>query len=54
VNELRAAAQELGISITTPERAKKQVGVRSVKLGLGNWDWELSETEPSEDEVAAA
>jgi hypothetical protein len=54
VNELRAAAQELGISITMLERAKKQVGVRSVKLGLGNWAWELSETEPSEDEVAAA
>jgi hypothetical protein len=54
VSELRAAAAELGISITTLDRAKKQLGVRSVKLGLSNWAWELSETEESEDEVAAA
>lgn len=54
VSELRAAAVELGISITTLDRAKKQLGAQSVKLGLGNWAWELSETEESEDEVAAA
>ena len=54
VSELRAAAVELGISITTLDRAKKQLGAQSVKLGLGNWAWELSETEESEAEVAAA
>jgi hypothetical protein len=54
VSELRAAALELGISITTLDRAKKQLGAQSVKLGLGNWAWELSETEGSEAEVAAA
>jgi hypothetical protein len=53
VSELRAAALELGISITTLDRAKKQLGVQSVKLGLGNWSWELSETDSSEDDVAA-
>jgi AAA domain len=54
VNELRAAAQKLGISITTLERAKKQVCARSVKLDFDRWGWKLSETEPSEDEVATA
>jgi hypothetical protein len=54
VSELRATAKELGISITTLERAKKQLGVRSVKLGLGNWAWELSEAELSGEQVAAA
>ncbi len=54
VSELRAAALGLGISITTLERAKKQLGARSVKLDLDRWGWELSETERSEDEVAAA
>jgi RecA-family ATPase len=54
VSELRTAAAELGISITTLDRAKKQLGAQSVKLGLGNWAWELSETEASEAEVAAA
>ena len=54
VTELRAAAMELRISITTLERAKKRVGARSVKLDLDRWGWDLSETEPSEDEVAAA
>ncbi len=54
VSELRAAAMELGISITTLDRAKKQLGAQSVKLGLGNWAWELSESEESEAEVAAA
>jgi hypothetical protein len=54
VSELRAAAVELGISITTLDRAKKQLGARSVKLGFGNWAWELSETDGSDAEVAAA
>jgi hypothetical protein len=54
VSDLRAAAHELGISITTLDRAKKQVGARSVKLGLGNWAWELSEAEPTQEQVAAA
>ena len=54
VSELRAAALEFGISITTLDRAKKQVGARSVKLDLDRWGWELSDTGPSEDEAAAA
>jgi hypothetical protein len=48
VSELRAAAHELGISITTLDRAKKQVGARSVKLDLNRWGWELSGTDRSE------
>lgn len=54
VSELRAAALELGISITTLDRAKKKLGVRSVKLDLDRWGWDLSEAEASEDEAAAA
>ncbi len=54
VSELRAAALELGISITTLERAKKRLGVRSVKLDLDRWAWALSEAEATEDEAAAA
>ena len=54
VNELRAAAQELGISITTLERAKKRLGGRSVKLDLDRWAWALPEADVSEDEAAAA
>jgi hypothetical protein len=54
VGELRAAALELGISITTLERAKKLLGVRSVKLDLDRWAWGLSEADLSEDEAAAA
>jgi AAA domain len=54
VSELRTAAHELGISITTLERAKKQVGARSDKLDLNRWVWYLPRTEASEDEAAAA
>jgi AAA domain len=54
VSELRAAALELGISITTLERAKKRLGVCSVKLDLDRWAWALSDAEASEDEAAAA
>jgi hypothetical protein len=54
VNELRAAAQGLGISITTLERAKKQLGIRSFKLDLGRWAWELQDADSSEGEVATA
>jgi hypothetical protein len=54
VNELRAAAQGLGLSITTLERAKKQLGIRSFKLDLGRWAWELESSDSSESEVAAA
>ena len=54
VTELRDAAVELGISITTLDRAKKKLGVRSVKLDLDRWAWELTESEPPADEVAAA
>jgi hypothetical protein len=54
VSELREAARELGISITTLERAKKKLGVRSVKLDLDRWGWVLSEDEATDDEVAAA
>jgi hypothetical protein len=54
VSELRAAAKELGISLTTLDRAKKQLGARSIKLDFDRWGWELSETEPAEDETAAA
>jgi hypothetical protein len=54
VTELRQAARELAISITTLERAKKQLGARSVKLDLDRWAWALSETEAPDDEAAAA
>ena len=54
VSELRAAAWELGISITTLDRAKKKLGVRSVKLDLDRWVWELPPSDQSADEVAAA
>jgi hypothetical protein len=54
VSELREAAVELGISITTLERAKKKLGVRSVKLDLDCWGWVLPEDEATADEVAAA
>jgi len=37
VSELRAAAGELGISITTLNRAKKQIGAGSIKLDLDRW-----------------
>jgi hypothetical protein len=45
---------ELGISITTLDRAKKKLGVRSVKLDLDRWGWELAEDEATADEAAAA
>jgi hypothetical protein len=32
----------------------KKLGVRSVKLDLDRWGWDLSESDPSADEVAAA
>jgi putative DNA primase/helicase len=54
VTELRAAALELGISITTLDRAKKKLGVQSVKLDLDRWGWVLSEDDATSDEVAAA
>jgi putative DNA primase/helicase len=54
VSELRASAMELGISITTLDRAKKRLGVRSIKLDLDRWGWDLSEIDQSADEVAAA
>jgi hypothetical protein len=54
VSELRAAAKEQGISITTLERAKKQVGAESVKLNLHEWAWQLPPGEQEEDEPAAA
>jgi hypothetical protein len=54
VAELRDAAMELGISITTLDRAKKKLGVRSVKLDLDRWGWVLTEDEATVDEVAAA
>jgi hypothetical protein len=54
VSELRAAALELGISITTLDRAKKRLGIWSVKLDLERWAWVLPEAEASEDEAAAA
>jgi hypothetical protein len=54
VSELRAAASELGISITTLDRAKKKLGVHSVKLDLDRWGWELAEDEATADEAAAA
>jgi RecA-family ATPase len=54
VSELRAAALELGISITTLDRAKKKLGARSVKLDLDRWGWVLFEDEATADEVAAA
>jgi hypothetical protein len=54
VSELREAAMELGISITTLDRAKKKLDVRSVKLDLDRWGWVLAEDETTVDEVAAA
>jgi RecA-family ATPase len=54
VGELRAAARELGISISTLERAKKKVGAQSVKLDFNRWGWRFADTEPSKDEAAAA
>jgi AAA domain len=54
VTELRQAALELGISITTLDRAKKKLGARSVKLDLDRWGWVLSGDETAADEVAAA
>lgn len=54
VSELRVAAKELAISVTTLDRAKKQLGARSIKLDLDRWGWELSSAEPSEDEAPAA
>jgi hypothetical protein len=53
VQELRVAARELGISVTTLERAKKQLGAKSVKLDLNQWGWELPLVGDAEDEVAA-
>lgn len=54
VSELRARAAELGISITTLDRAKKKLGVQSVELDLDRWGWTLSEDEATAAEVAAA
>jgi hypothetical protein len=54
VAELRATAEELGISVTTLERAKKQLGAKSVKLDLSRWGWELPPSEGTESEDARA
>lgn len=54
VSELRAAASELGISPTTLDRAKKKLGVRSVKLDFDRWGWVLTGDEAIADEAAAA
>jgi putative DNA primase/helicase len=54
VSELRARASELGISITTLDRAKKKLGVQSVKLDLDRWGWRHSGNEATAAEVAAA
>ena len=54
VSELRTAAKEQGISLTTLERAKKQVGAEGIKLSLDQWAWQLLPGEQTEDEPAAA
>jgi hypothetical protein len=51
VVELRQAARELDISVSTLERAKQQLNVDSVKLDLNRWGWKLPEPEvPAEGE----
>jgi hypothetical protein len=45
VLELRAMAAELGISVTTLERARKQLGAEPEKAGLqSGWQWKLLES----------
>lgn len=51
--EVLASARQLGISETTLHRARKDLGVRSTKIDLTQWAWQLPST-PSEDEEAAA
>jgi hypothetical protein len=47
VSELCSGASELGISTTTLNRAKRDLGVESVKLGFVGWGWELAEPDPA-------
>jgi hypothetical protein len=49
VKELQAKAAELGISETTLERAKDELGLQSDKLGLTEgWAWAMPEAAGSE------
>jgi hypothetical protein len=44
-NTVAAMAREAGISLITLRRAKEELGVRSVKMGLrAGWVWMLLET----------
>lgn len=49
VEELRHVADDLGVSWSTVERAKRRLGVESVREGFGDegtWYWRLSEGKP--------
>jgi hypothetical protein len=54
VTDLRTAAEQLGISTTTLDRAKKKLGVTSVKLDLNRWAWQLPGSEVTESESTGA
>ena len=50
----RLGRSERWISITTLERAKKQLGAQSVKLDFNRGAWELPESELPDEGAAAA
>jgi hypothetical protein len=54
VLDVRAAAEQLGISTTTLDRAKKKLGVTSVKLDLHRWGWQLPGSDVIDSESAGA
>jgi hypothetical protein len=54
VIHLRSAAEQLGISATTLDRAKKKLGITSVKLDLNQWAWQLPGSDVTESESADA
>ena len=50
VKELHMAAAELGISVSTLERAGKELGVKPEKMAFGEgWSWRLPEPKGSEE-----
>jgi hypothetical protein len=45
---------KLGISFTTLERAKKKLGITSVKLDLNRWGWQLPGSDVTESKNTGA
>jgi RecA-family ATPase len=54
VRDLHGRAHELGISLTTLNRAKDDLGVASRKRNLGAWEWTLPDSSADQPDAAAA